>query len=292
MKLRRLALPTALAGALALTVFALPHLREPADHGTDRFPMSAMDSLATSRGRADERPLEIAGAHIMIAHRDSRPATPGVTRTPDEAHDLALRLATEILDNRASFAELARRHSDDARTASSGGQLGVIHPGRLPLSMEVTFAQLEIGQISPCVESPAGFHVLMRVPVRRAMARHIMIAWQGALGDGGTVARSRIQAQAMASEIAAKAQAPDADFCELAARFSDDERSRFECGLIGLVEPGNLEPAFEDILFAMKPGEVSGVVESSYGFHVVKRDPEPFGTAVEDGRTDPDPLQE
>ncbi len=264
MKLRRLALLATLAGAVALVAFALLRGREPATRGPAT---AAADSLA--------RPTEIAGAHILIAHRDGSPAMPGVTRTPDEARALAVRLATEILDNRASFAELARRYSDDARTARHGGELGVVRPGRLPLSLEVTLSQLEIGELDPCVESTAGFHVLMRVPVRRAVARHILIAWRGAGGDGGTITRSRDQAQALAGEIAAKAQVPDADFCGLAARFSDDEQSRFECGLIGLVEPGNLESSFEDALFGLKPGEITGVVETSYGFHVVKRDPEP-----------------
>jgi peptidyl-prolyl cis-trans isomerase SurA len=266
MSLRRIALVTALAGVVALTLFALLRGREQAARGPGRPASAAADSTA--------RAAAVAGAHILIAHRDGRPALPGVTRTPDEARTLAVRLAAEILDNRASFAELARRYSDDARTARHGGDLGIVQPGRLPLSLEMTLTQLEVGGIAPCIESDAGFHVLMRVPVRRAVARHVLIGWRGSGADGGTITRSRTQAQTLAGEIAAQAQAPGADFCELAARYSDDEQSRFECGLIGLVEPGNLEAAFEDALVALPPGGISGVVESTYGYHVVKRDPE------------------
>jgi hypothetical protein len=272
---RRLALLAALAGVVALTAIGLLRDREPAIPLAERSPTAAADSLATARGMTDLRLHAVAGAHILISHRDARPAMPGVTRTRDEAHALAVRVATEIFSKRASFEEMARRYSDDARTARLGGSLGVVQSGRLPLSLEVTLSQLEIGGIETCVESPAGFHVLMRVPVRQAVARHILIAWRGSGGDGGTISRSRIQAQTLAAEIAGQAQAPGADFCALAARFSDDEQSRFGCGLVGLVEPGNLEAAFEEALFALKPGGISGVVETSYGFHVVKRDPEP-----------------
>jgi len=266
MRPRRLALMAALAGVVALTTFALLRGRAPAGSATGRPAAAVADSAAPAAA--------IAGAHILIAHRDGRPPLPGVTRTREEAQELAVRLAAEILDDRASFAELARRYSDDARTAPLGGEFGLLQPGRLPLSLEMSLAQLEVGAVDPCVESPAGFHVLTRVPVRRAVARHVMIAWKGAGGDFGTISRSREQARTLAEEIAAKALAPGADFCELAARFSDDEQSRFTCGLIGLVQPGDLEAAFEDALFALKPGGVSGVVETSYGFHIVKREPE------------------
>lgn len=272
---RRLVLLAALAGVVALTAFGLLRSRTPAAPRAERSPTAAADSLLKARGMTDLRTQAVAGAHILISHRDARPAMPGVTRTRDEAQTLAVRVATEIFDKRASFDEMARRYSDDARSARLGGDLGVVPPGRLPLSLEVTLSQLEIGGIEPCVESPAGFHVLMRVPVRQAVARHILIAWKGSGGDGGTISRSRAQAQTLAAEIAGQAQAPDADFCDLAARFSDDEQSRFGCGLVGLVVPGNLEAAFEEALFALKPGGISGVVETSYGFHVVKRDPEP-----------------
>lgn len=267
MNYRRLVLPAALAGAVALLVFALPRGRAPV---ADREEAAPADSLA-----ADRPSLEIAGAHILIAHRDSRPPVPGVTRTPVEARDLAVRLATEILDQRATFADVARRYSDDARTARKGGGFGIVRSGQLPLPLELTLSLLEIGQVHPGVETPAGVHVLMRLPVRRAACRHIMITWQGAGGDGGAVARSRAQARILADEIAAKARIPDADFCALAARFSDDEGSRFECGWIGIVEPGELETAFETALFDLAPGGVSGVVETSFGFHIVMRDAEP-----------------
>ena len=272
---RRLALLTALAGVIALAAFGLLRGREPADEQEERSPPAAADSLFAARGMTDLRSQAVAAAHILISHRDARPAMPGVTRTRDEAQELAVQVATKIFTKRASFEEMASRYSDDARTARRGGSLGVVPSGRLPLSLEVTLSQLEIGGIASCVESPAGFHVLMRVPVRRAVARHILIAWQGSGGDGGTISRSRVQAQTLAAEIAGQAQAPGADFCALAARFSDDEQSRFECGLVGLVEPGNLEAVFEEALFALAPGGISGVVETSYGFHIVKRDREP-----------------
>lgn len=41
-------------------------------------------------------------------------------------------------------------------------------------------------------------------------------------------------------------------------------------GDLGYLTKGNMIPAFEEVIFDMKPGEVSGIIESDFGFHVIK----------------------
>lgn len=76
-------------------------------------------------------------------------------------------------------------------------------------------------------------------------------------------------AKAKAEQIAEQAKAPGADFAALAKANSDDVGSKANGGDLGWVARGTMVKPFEDALFAMKKGEVSGPVRSDFGFHVI-----------------------
>jgi hypothetical protein len=61
-----------------------------------------------------------------------------------------------------------------------------------------------------------------------------------------------------------------ANFATVAAAKSQDG-SKSNGGSLGVFPPGAMVPEFENALKALKPGEVSGVVESQFGFHIIKR---------------------
>jgi foldase protein PrsA len=61
-----------------------------------------------------------------------------------------------------------------------------------------------------------------------------------------------------------------ADFATLAKSFSSDVATASNGGDLGWIESGTLEPALEQAVFALQPGQVSGVIKASDGFHVVK----------------------
>jgi peptidyl-prolyl cis-trans isomerase C len=75
-----------------------------------------------------------------------------------------------------------------------------------------------------------------------------------------------------------------ADFAALAKQYSQDQGSAANGGDLGFVPKGQTAPAFEQAAFALKPGQMSGVVESPFGFHIIK------AVAYRAGRTVP--LQE
>ena len=68
------------------------------------------------------------------------------------------------------------------------------------------------------------------------------------------------------------------DFAKLAQEFSDDPGSKDKGGLYDFFTRGTMVPEFEKAAFTLKPGEISDLVETEYGYHIVK---------VEEQRTAP-----
>ncbi len=96
------------------------------------------------------------------------------------------------------------------------------------------------------------------------LASHILIA-----ADGSDPAKLKA-AEEKATRIAAEAKAPGADFAALANANSEDPGSKGTGGDLGWVERGAMVKPFEDALFAMKVGDVTGPVKTDFGYHVLK----------------------
>lgn len=75
----------------------------------------------------------------------------------------------------------------------------------------------------------------------------------------------------LAEKILSEIQAKDGkNFAEMARRYSDDAGSAAEGGSLGYFTHGTMVPAFEETAFSLEPGQLSGIVETSFGFHIIK----------------------
>lgn len=103
------------------------------------------------------------------------------------------------------------------------------------------------------------------------------------IGPDGLVQAShillRLNQQASDSEVAAakvridsiyKALKAGADFAELAKKVSEDPGSARQGGLLPFVQRGQFVKEFEDVAFSLQPGQMSDVVQTAYGFHIIK----------------------
>lgn len=106
-------------------------------------------------------PVQIGAAHFLISYRGAMRAAPYIDRTKEEAQALASELRNRVLSGE-EFEKIAAEHSDDRGSAAQGGELGTFRREQMvPEFSEAAFA-LEIGEISDIVESPFGYHVILR----------------------------------------------------------------------------------------------------------------------------------
>ncbi len=92
-------------------------------------------------------------------------------------------------------------------------------------------------------------------------ASHILFA----VNDPSTEAQVRAKAEAVLNRIRA-----GEDFAELARVNSEDPGSAQQGGYLGSFPRGQMVREFEDAAFSLPPGQVSGLVKTQYGFHIIK----------------------
>ncbi len=78
------------------------------------------------------------------------------------------------------------------------------------------------------------------------------------------------QTKQRAAEVYAKVKAEGADFAVLAKEFSDDDASAVQGGDLGFFAKGTMVPEFEAVAFALEPGQISDLVKTQYGYHIIK----------------------
>jgi peptidyl-prolyl cis-trans isomerase D len=95
-------------------------------------------------------------------------------------------------------------------------------------------------------------------------ASHILIA-----GESGN-AEARKAAKAKIEELYARLKKEPKAFPALAKQFSQDPGSAARGGDLGFFERGAMVKAFDDVVFGMKPGELSAPVETEFGYHLIQ----------------------
>lgn len=101
-------------------------------------------------------------------------------------------------------------------------------------------------------------------------ARHILVAHETAERRPMHVHRTASTARKKAEELAARIAAGE-DFIAIAKRQSDCSTAS-RGGFLGGFDQGTMAPAFEAAALALEVGEVSGIVETPFGYHIIKRE--------------------
>ncbi len=143
-----------------------------------------------------------------------------------------------------------------------------------PEQIRVEYVELDAAAVAARIEvseqavaefyaaNPARFGL----PEQRS-ASHILIAVDQAADPA-----ARAKAKAKAVELLATVQKSPARFGELARTESQDPGSAAQDGSLGSFGRGMMVKPFEDAVFAMKPNEIRGLVESDFGYHIIRLD--------------------
>jgi len=99
-------------------------------------------------------------------------------------------------------------------------------------------------------------------------ARHILVAFKGA--ERAQATRSKAEAKELAEKALAEIRAGGA-FEKVSHTYSDDKASDAQGGFLGIFARGSMTPLFQTAVEGLKEGEVSGVVESPFGWHIIQR---------------------
>ena len=91
-------------------------------------------------------------------------------------------------------------------------------------------------------------------------ASHILLKTEG---------KDEAAVRAQAEDVLKKAKA-GADFAALAKQYSQDEGSAPNGGDLDYFGRGRMVPEFDAVAFAMEPGQISDLVKTSFGFHIIK----------------------
>ena len=101
-------------------------------------------------------------------------------------------------------------------------------------------------------------------------ASHLLVAYQGSRRAAPTITRTKEEAKKRAEEALARARAGES-FAELVAEYSDEPGAASRAGTLGRFRRGMMIKPFEQVAFKLKPGELSDVVETKFGYHIILR---------------------
>lgn len=169
----------------------------------------------------------------------------------------------------AEFGQVAAEFSD-AADAMAGGVLEWRPAAQLTKKFAEILASMKPGEVTSIIRSPNGFHILKLLDRRnqkdavtmvdQTRSRHILIKINELTSE--TDARRRI------TEL--KERLDNGGNFEELARLHSEDASAAAGGDLGWVSPGDTVPEFEQAMNRLKAGEISGPVQSPFGWHLIQ----------------------
>ncbi|MDH2915668.1 MAG: peptidylprolyl isomerase [Gallionella sp.] len=219
------------------------------------------DYLATQANQGNKgEELQLAHILIVVPEQASAESIQTYKRRAEEAQSK--------LKGGAPFAQVAAGYSD-AKDALQGGLLGWRPADRLPSLFSDPLSKMKPGEVSPLLRSPTGFHLIKLLErktsdtpvfITQTHARHILIKTSELVSEN--------EAKARLQEIKQRID-KGADFAEQ-ARLHSEDGSAPQGGDLNWLSPGETVPEFEKAMDALKANQVSSLVQSGFGWHLIQ----------------------
>ena len=233
-------------------------------------------SIVQSRVQVSESEIDILLASDSLKAGSVRAANI-LVGLPDGATAEQIELARTKIDGvrgliergEMTFEAAAIRYSD-APNALEGGDLGWRTYDEVPPLFARMLEGMAVGEVSPAVRGPSGFHLLQLVERRDSSqqtmteysARHILVRTNEVVGSDEALARARALRQQLDA---------GADFSELARAESDDAMTRNAGGDMGWFPLYGWGQAVGDAILSLEDGQISQPFRTEAGWHVLQR---------------------
>ena len=226
---------------------------------------SDIDNFLYNQEQSAENSDEYQLSHIMIRIPD--------LASPERIEEKSKRAEKALakLKNGNDFAQVAAEFSD-AGDALEGGKLGWLPAAQLPTKFSKKLKSLSQNEMTPIIQSASGFHILKlhdqrgeegsskTIVIDQTHVRHILIK----------VSQLTSENDAKVRVIRLKERLDNgSDFEELAKIHSEDP-SGDKGGDLDWISPGDTVPEFEKAMDRLQPGEISGPVQSTFGWHLIQ----------------------
>ena len=209
----------------------------------------------------ERRKTEFKAAHIMLI--------PDSTMNAEETEKLGNELI-ERINKGEDYAKIAEQYSKDTYTNKRGGVVGWVTSGMIVVpEIEEAIYSTEAGKIYPkLVKSNYGYHVLKVLEKQprkdQVKAQHIMVSILDSTGK-----KDSTRALKKILDIEKKLK-QGADFNKIALEYSEDKMTAIQFGDLGFLSRGRIDPKFEDVLFSTNVNEISPIIETTIGYHIVR----------------------
>jgi peptidyl-prolyl cis-trans isomerase D len=144
--------------------------------------------------------------------------------------------------------------------------LVVVDPTQVPEELVIEDAAIEalLSEDSPRVRAYYDEHLDRYRQPEKVRARHVLLR---VAPDASEEDVERVRERAVAARERILA---GEEFAQVAGELSEDPGSKIEGGDLGFFARGQMVPPFEEVAFALEPGETSDIVKTDFGFHVIR----------------------
>jgi len=207
----------------------------------------------------NKRKLEYRVSHIMFVPQKGK---------EDSTYKMAETVLKSI-QNGIDLGILAKKYSHDKNSAKEGGDIYYITAGFLPLSFENAVYSLKVGEVYPrIVKTKYGYHIIKVTDIRKRIpeirASHILINFT----NKGKIDSTKAYDQA---KMILDSLKHGGNFSDLAKKYSNDTGSNEVGGDLGFFKRRRMVKPFDEAAFNLKKvGDLSGIVTTKYGYHIIK----------------------
>lgn len=168
----------------------------------------------------------------------------------------------------ADFSSLAIEYSD-SNNALEGGDLGWRKGAELPSMLSDTIPVMKQGEFSRPFKVSVGFMIVKLLEKKSTIQHQVIESHALHILIKPDITQNATQAKIRLNQLRKRILGGES-FEKLAKSHSDDKGTAQKGGDLGWFKPGTMVPEFDKVIKILKPGELSKIVETPFGYHIIK----------------------